>query len=172
MRSYKMPEYRVYRQMLDRCYLTTAQNHRYYGAKGIKVCQRWKIGDGSRTGFECFISDMGPRPDGLTLDRIDPEKNYEPSNCRWATWQTQRTNMRIHKSPEAYQRFSEKLSAMNRGELSPLAKLTDAKVATIKRLLKEGGRTSVLAKQFDVAPQTICNIKHERRWPHIRAEAA
>lgn len=167
----KMPEYRVYRQMRDRCYLITAPNYRYYGAKGIEVCYRWTRGENGLTGFECFIADMGPRPEGLTLDRIDPEKNYEPSNCRWATWRTQYANLRIHKSPEARREFCEQLSALNRGELSPMAKLTDAKVATIKRLLNGGGRTSVIARQFDVAPQTISNIKAGRKWPHIAPEA-
>ncbi len=90
------PEYRVHSQMVDRCYLKTAPNYRWYGAKGVTVCDRWLHGDGGRTGFQCFYEDMGPRPDGLTLDRIDPWLDYSPDNCRWATWQEQGKNKRCH----------------------------------------------------------------------------
>jgi hypothetical protein len=90
----KNPEYRVYRQMLNRCSLPTAPNYRYYGGKGVDVCARWRFGAEGKTGFQTFLADMGPRPDGLTLDRIDPFGDYKPDNCRWATWATQSTNRR------------------------------------------------------------------------------
>lgn len=93
---WKMPEYRVYRQMLDRCYLITAPNYRWYGAKGVEVCHRWRHGEDGRTGFLCFYADMGQRPPGLTLDRKDPFQNYSPDNCRWATWTEQANNHRRH----------------------------------------------------------------------------
>ena len=92
----KMPEYRVYRQMLDRCYLTTAPNYRWYGAKGVEVCDRWRNGEDGRDGFLCFLADMGPRPDGLTLERDNPFEDYGPDNCRWATWAEQGKNHRRH----------------------------------------------------------------------------
>lgn len=91
-----MPEYSVYRQMLDRCYLITAPNYRWYGAKGVEVCHRWRHGEDGRTGFLCFLADMGPRPKGLTIDRIDPFLNYGPDNCRWTTWAIQGKNRRSH----------------------------------------------------------------------------
>lgn len=91
------PVYRVYRQMLDRCYLDTACNYRWYGAKGVIVCDRWRFGESGSAGFLCFLADMGERPEGLTLERTDPFGNYEPGNCCWATWAEQGRNRRNSK---------------------------------------------------------------------------
>jgi hypothetical protein len=81
------PEYRSWSSMVQRC--TNPNYHRWdrYGGRGITVCQRW------RESFESFLADMGPRPADTTLDRFpDPDGNYEPSNCRWATRAEQRSN--------------------------------------------------------------------------------
>lgn len=72
--------------MLQRCANPNCHDYRWYGKLGVKVCERW-------LSFENFYADMG-EPNGLTLDRINPAGNYEPSNCRWATWETQRDNKR------------------------------------------------------------------------------
>jgi hypothetical protein len=66
----------------------------HYGGRGITVCERW----GGRDGFAHFIADMGERPDRHTLDRVDPDGNYEPGNCRWATYREQNLN-RSKRSP-------------------------------------------------------------------------
>ena len=71
--------------MLRRCNKTTHEKYEFYGARGIKVCKRWFK-------FNNFLNDMGERPEGKTLDRIDGEKGYFKSNCRWASWDEQRRN--------------------------------------------------------------------------------
>jgi len=81
-------EYISWRSMKSRCYVVSSSNYRFYGARGVTVCDRW------RDDFAAFVEDMGRRPEGLTLDRIDPEGHYEPSNCRWATWEVQHKNLR------------------------------------------------------------------------------
>ncbi len=80
------PVYAVWRAMIQRCTSPKAHDWRWYGAKGVTVCDRW-------LSFANFYVDMG-EPNGLTLDRIDPFGNYEPENCRWTTWETQRANTR------------------------------------------------------------------------------
>jgi len=81
-------EYRSYRAMLRRCYDPRHRAYPWYGGRGIKVHQLW------REDFLVFFVDLGPRPEGWTLDRIDADRDYEPGNCRWAPWSVQATNKR------------------------------------------------------------------------------
>lgn len=87
----KTPEYCSYISMINRCFDSKTN----YGGRGITVCDRWLELEGA--GFLNFIEDMGERPDGTTLDRIDVNGNYEPSNCRWATNGVQTFNQRVRK---------------------------------------------------------------------------
>ena len=81
------PEHNVWSGMHLRCKNPKSNSYQFYGGRGIVVCERWND-------FFAFVEDMGRRPDGMSLDRIDPEGNYEPSNCRWATNREQSRNKR------------------------------------------------------------------------------
>lgn len=83
--------YDSWRAMKERCYNKKNKRYESYGGKGIIVCDRWK------NSFENFLEDMGERPEGMTLDRIDVNGNYEPNNCRWVDATTQAYNIGLRK---------------------------------------------------------------------------
>ena len=86
----KSAEYSSYFNMIIRCYYESSPTFENYGARGIRVCRRWI------ESFEAFLRDMGPRPDGMSLDRVNPDGHYTPANCRWATASEQAVNKRAN----------------------------------------------------------------------------
>jgi hypothetical protein len=83
-------EYATWAMAIQRCHDKKFMYYDRYGGKGIRVCQRWRERRGQ--GLRNFLDDMGPRPLGKTLDRINPRGHYEPGNCRWATPKVQCDN--------------------------------------------------------------------------------
>ncbi len=82
------PTYRSWQMMWQRCTNPHEIGYKYYGGRGITVCKRWEE-------FINFLEDMGIRPEGKTLDRIDSDRNYGPNNCKWSTPKEQANNRRI-----------------------------------------------------------------------------
>jgi hypothetical protein len=100
------PEYRTWKAMRDRCLSPHSKDYRNYGGRGIGICDSW-------ASFDRFYADMGPRPDGTTLGRLNNDGPYEPSNCEWQTHTAQARNKRTT------------VVALFRGETKPLADWCD-----------------------------------------------
>jgi hypothetical protein len=85
--QHQSPTYKSWQMMLDRCRNPKNPAYKYYGSRGIQVCERWLT-------FDNFFADMGHRPEGKTINRIKNDGNYEPDNCNWATRSEQMENTR------------------------------------------------------------------------------
>ena len=95
-RKHRTPEYQSWAKMIHRCTNPKAHNWKWYGGRGITVCERW------RSSYANFLADMGRRPSlKHSIDRINNDGNYEPGNCRWATQSEQVQNSRASKKGAA-----------------------------------------------------------------------
>lgn len=111
--------------MRSRCLVKTSNNYKFYGGRGITICPEWDD-------YPTFLRDMGPCPEGQTLDRKESTGNYEPSNCRWATWLAQHNNTRRNLF---FDYEGERLT------LSQIAKKTGANYQRLYSLVKRNGVT-------------------------------
>jgi hypothetical protein len=124
--------------MLQRCRGSLKNAARHYSDRGIVVCERWHE-------FLAFYADMGERPAGTSLDRIDVNGNYEPGNCRWATATQQQRNRRNNK-------------------------LTEESAAALKAEIAAGSCTGVeLARRYGVSDGLVSHIKHGIVWVDVEA---
>lgn len=137
------PTWAVWQAIKQRCLNERHSSYPDYGGRGIKVCQRWL------DSFEGFLSDMSVRPEGTSIDRKNPNGNYEPDNCRWATFEEQQCNKRNSASVVAdgvsYPTFSAACRAFG-------MKVNTAKVRvltygwTVERALKTPINTKLIRK--------------------------
>lgn len=125
-------EYRSWYSMMYRCYNSKDIAYANYGGRGVRVCKRWHS-------FENFLADMGPRPVGLTLDRVHGTKGYSPTNCRWAT----RAEQNVNRST---------------------TKLGEREVREIRASTEH---PKVLAKRYGTSPENIRAVRNRRTWKHL-----
>lgn len=91
--DWRHPLYLTWAGMIYQCHSPSDAKFGAYGGRGIDVCNRWRFGEEDRSGFQCFLIDMGPKPSGrFEIDRIIGSKGYSSENCRWATKKQQNRN--------------------------------------------------------------------------------
>lgn len=120
--------------MRSRCNNPSNKDFKYYGERGIEVCARWAV-------FDNFLADMGEKPPGLTIDRIDNNKGYVPGNCRWATSSQQNNNRRP------------------RGVV--VRKLEARKEHQVRWLVEMGYSTSQVGRMYGIDRKTVKRIVSE-----------
>ncbi len=143
-------EWNSWHGMNRRCYrLNTTDRHwKMYAGKGIQVCLRWH--HGTEGAFQNFLSDMGERPDGTSIDRINGNGHYMPSNCRWATMEQQISN-----------RYEQ------RGKERPNAKVTEKDVQEMRSLLQSGLSQRTVCEAYGISQTNIRLIKNYGSWRHV-----
>lgn len=137
----KTRTYKTWKEMRSRCNNPSAHNYKWYGGRGITICNRWDD-------YANFVADMGERPYGTTIDRINPDGNYEPNNCRWATPKEQaQTNRGLVKPGERRGAKPRIISSETRGR--------------IKQMRADGYSYSRIAKETGVSIGYCHKIQNE-----------
>lgn len=170
----------IWLAMLQRCYSKTHRAYRLYGARGIQVCDRWRFGTANLDPLAAFAQDMGQRPSAShSLDRINNDGDYEPSNCRWATPLEQSRNNRncrlltLNGKTQSVTEWANELgisrstvyARLDAGVPPEVAltttrvkknrvKLTEAELRNLRELRRTGNYTfKQLASRFGITPQ-------------------
>jgi hypothetical protein len=125
--------YKVWCGIKQRCLNEMNPSYPHYGGRGIRICDRWRMS------FDAFAADMGPRPNGMSIDRIDVNGNYEPGNCRWATSTEQARNTR-------------------------LVALEPHEPAQIRWLAECGYRQTDIARHFGVSTSVVNKVVAGKTW--------
>lgn len=128
----RTPTYKSWDAMIQRCTNPNHEAYERYAGRGIKICERW-------LNFANFVEDLGIRPAGTTLERIDNNDGYNPENCVWASWAVQGRNRRN-------------------------VKLTEFAVKHIKQLYTAGFKQKEIAERYGVTQNTISRIVNHKRW--------
>lgn len=129
-RSGRSPTFVAWTNMIQRCTNENRPDFYLYGGRGITVCDRWLKSGG---GFAAFLADMGDRPAGASIDRIDNSKGYEPSNCRWATPAEQARNRSTSKlTAEMVARL--RSGDLHRVAIAKAASIAGVSVATVNSI--------------------------------------
>lgn len=128
-------EYASWSSMRGRCLRVRDSFYPYYGGRGIKICDRWQ----GPNGFLTFVADMGSRPEGMTLDRIDNDGDYTPENCRWATPAQQSRNRRS-------------------------VRMTQQIADEIRLALAAGDKRSTLSERFNTSLAVVRAIATGKTW--------
>ena len=142
-RSYT-PEWHSWVSMRQRCHYPASIGYKNYGARGIRVCDRWM------NSFENFYADMGDRPEGTSIERIDNDRDYCPGNCTWATANEQSANQRTNRIIE---------HDGKRLTLTQWSRLTGLSKHTISRRLKIGWTIE----------KTLTTLLHETRMEQLNS---
>lgn len=149
-------EYASWSSMHGRCFSKADVKYHLYGGRGITVCDRWME-------FEYFLEDMGPRPQGKTLDRINGSLGYSPENCRWASMDEQQENRSCTKWVTFPDGTKKTLKAFSKDENIPYARLKThfnkcADIFTCVRNIKSGLRSGYRCKDWKIMmlPMPVC----------------
>lgn len=154
-------EYTSWVKMRGRCLNHNDDRYHQYGGRGIKICDQWKD-------FEVFLHDMGERPPGTSLDRIDVDGHYEPSNCRWATPKEQMRNLRCHKDKPCIAELAEKIGMNYETLRARIAREWDYNDAISTPANDKSKSLSARARNLGLPPSIILS-RVNRGWSEEKA---